>query len=207
MTGQELTPGRRKLYDALFILCGCIGLLCIGLLAFRSNRQERAHFNIALRPATMPINYKSDDLWAASSGIFLVGQPLAWNVDFQNVGGGPALNVRNSGRVFIEPDETKLSEEDAISKYNQWLKTSSFTSSGDTIAKEQIGFKTYEGDILTPEDYQNIVAGRRVILIVGRIAFDDDFGSHVHNVCQRLEPRQPGGALITQDCEEHTEER
>jgi hypothetical protein len=202
-----LTIRQRRWHHLAFILCAAVGIVLVGISASHSV-PERAHFAFSFEPTNHPISYSSsDNLWSMASSIFPVGQPLSYNVSFKNVGSGPSTNTGSYCRSYLEPDQSLSSNRDAVAKLDAWIKTQP-APSGNTIAKDQPGaFDTCKGDPLTPEDFSNIVFGRKVIYVVGVWKFEDDLGHHYHNICVSLQPPQPGGGLILAGCQEHTEEK
>jgi hypothetical protein len=205
-SANPLTPRQRKVYDILFVAVGLLGLVFIGLAASRPG-PERAHLKVEPHIAyEFPESLKYGDLWRFASNFLPINSPLRMNLSFTNVGNGSAINFRNNGRVYIEPDFSLASAHDAVSKFNAWLKIQP-VAPATTFTRDEYGFITYEGDILTPEDFQNIVFGRRLIYVIGVFTFEDDAGTHYHNVCTFLLPPISGGLLIWKGCGEHTEEK
>jgi hypothetical protein len=201
--GNPLTKRQRRIYDISFVAVGLVGLVFIGLSAYRG-REERAH--LQLRPDLRVKFSDSHNLWAKASDFLPVNSQMKLNVNYKNVGNGPATNVTHAGRVYIEPDDSLSSNRDAISKFEAWLKSQPPLTK-TTLTKDETGFGTFEGDILTPEDFQNIISGRRLVYEVGAFWFDDDLGSHDHNICWLLRAPMEGGEIIFQGCYEHTDEK
>jgi hypothetical protein len=200
---NRLSSRQRKTYDMLFIVCGLVGLFLIGLATYRAGR-ERAHLKL-ITSLDVRLPTTLEDIWSASDIFLRVNLPLRMNVYYQNVGNGPAINMRHQGTVYIEPDYSLASVRDAVQKFETWRKTQTDAGAG-TTAKDENGFATFKGDILTPEDSQNIKSGRRIVFVVGEFTFDDDLGSHYHKVCDWLQPPEVGGAIIFGHCPEYTEE-
>ena len=204
---NPLTPKQRLRYHIAFIGVGIIGVFLVGLAAYRSG-QERAHFRFTYEPTNHPLSYgPNDDLWSSAAMVFPIGKPLSYNVNDDNVGNGPAINVRHYCRTYIEPDQTLTATRDAVSKFDSWVNLQPSGKTGETMSKGEFGFVTCAGDIVTPEDLDNLKFGRRMVYVVGLWKFDDDFGSHTHEVCTRLQPPDAGGAFILAGCEEHTAEK
>ena len=67
-------------------------------------------------------------------------------------------------------------------------------------------FGTAQGPILSPEDYNNLASGRRVVYLVAEFLFSDDAGSHYRHFCGSLEPPQGGGELIWGNCAHYNDE-
>jgi hypothetical protein len=204
VTGQTVSPKRKLIYDCIFIGVGLLGASCVGAIAYRGSLSERAHFQF--KPSLVYDFPSVDDLWSRAGDWLAVDSPLRLNVHFKNVGSGPATNANHVGRVYIEPDESVSSGHDAVVQFDRWEKLQPPRARG-TIAKDETGFITAQGDIVTPEDFKNVTLGRRTVFLVGTFWFDDDFGSHYHNFCWLLEPPREGGHVIPQGCREHTDEK
>jgi hypothetical protein len=82
------------------------------------------------------------------------------------------------------------------------LKTIVAPTGNMTLVKGDTGFATVAGIVLSPEDYQNLVYGRRTIYVVAEYSYNDDSGKHTRQFCRGLLPPQPGGLLIWADCEQ-----
>lgn len=198
-----LPAAKKRLYDALFIGTGIIAVICLGLAASRG-APERAH--LKLKPSLGYI-FNHPATWADAPGFIPVGQMMKFNVEFENVGNGPATNVTHAGRVYIEPDDSITSSQDAVSKFENWRKLTRPDTATTTIAKADSGWTTSEGDVLTPEDFQNVISGRRLIYQVGAFWFEDDTGGHYHNFCWFLMAPREGEKIIPALCQEHNEEK
>jgi hypothetical protein len=198
-----LTPKQRRRYDITFIVAGIIGVALVGIAAYRAG-EERAH--LQLKPDLSFTFPGVRDLWSRAAEFLPVGSPVRLNVNYKNVGSGPATNTTHAGRIYVEPDDSLASNRDAISKFDAWLKLQSPLTK-TTIAKDDTGITTFDGDILTPEDFQNIIHGRRFIYEVGTFWFDDDLGGHYHNFCWILREPREGGTIMFQGCDEHTDEK
>jgi hypothetical protein len=142
---------------------------------------------------------------------------LSFNVGQTNVGSGSAYNVDVRARSFIEPDMSLSSQRAAITEFESWLKSQGAPSK-QNISKGSRTFVSAAGAILTPEDFNNVVADRKTVYVLARILFEDDFGSHTTEVCSYLEPQQtkllpaPINGNVTvveifQNCQEHKGER
>lgn len=204
-TDPSLTKRQKHIYDIVFIAVGLIGVMFVAIAAYRGQREERAH--LLLREDLAYSFGNTEATWAKVNDFLPIGEPMKLNIDFKNVGDGPATNATHVGRVYIEADESLASSRDAVSKFQTWFKITNPSLTETTIAKDQEGFVTNEGDILTPEDSQNITLGRRVIYEVGTFWFDDDRGAHHHNFCWLLHPPAIGGRIITEACREFTDEQ
>jgi hypothetical protein len=199
VTGKNLNPRQERLYDFIFVACGVVGIVAVGMIAYRSGKQERAHLAIRLWP-TYEYNASADPSFLP------IGQPLAMNVSYKNVGSGSAFNLATAAYALLEADESKPSQVRAITQFEEWNKTMPSLPSG-TLAKDVEHFFTARGQRVSPEDVANLVAGRRVVYIVGLIAFKDDYGDRVQPFCQFLQTPQVGGALIWGLCSNYNEER
>jgi hypothetical protein len=164
---SPLEPKRRKVYDFLFVLCGLTSVICVGLIAYRSGRIERAHFALDLNSEVQAV----------------AGTPLSMNIFFKDVGTGPAVNTDSYSRAFIEEDESRRSADDAIGKYKVFERSHALGT--DNVPKDAPGYyMTALGAMLSDEDVINLVRGIRVLYIMGTIKFKDDFGSHTQYICK-----------------------
>lgn len=185
---KALTARHKRTYRMLFLVCTLVNFSMVITLAYRATRQ-RAHLALAVQPAHKPPDtYTSLDWWSVAYAFIPVDWPLEFNVYYKNVGDGPAFNVYRSGRVYIEPDISLNSSRDAVERFESWRKTEANQRSGWTIERGESGFVSFKGDIVSPEDYQNLVNGRRIAYIVGLFSWDDDSGAHSHELCKRLQP-------------------
>lgn len=192
---------KRIIYESLFVLAGLLGVFFIGLAAYRAPR-ERAHFVFGI-DATYK-NLRGEGSWASGTGerradFLRIDRPLAFNVGFTNVGPGVAVNTSISKSSIIEPDISPLSESDALAQFEK-KKTIEPARGGDTFVKGATAFHTAEGTILSPEDYDNLVYGRRVVYLIAELKYEDDSGKHTRQLCKALVPPQPGGILIWGAC-------
>jgi hypothetical protein len=186
IAGRTLNRRERIGYESAFWALGIIGVMAVGMVGYRSARQERAHFGFEIKNV-----YRSA---MQNGGIqpfswYAVGKPLGFNIFRTNVGSGSAFNVNIFSRTYIEPDISEESQRHAISQFTEWIKSSSEKHKGGSIAKGEQSFDTAWGDILTPEDYSNLVNDRRIAFILSRTYFEDDFGSHVAELCKYIEPQ------------------
>jgi len=209
MTTHPIDPNnphkKRKMliYDGAFILAGTCGIILIILMASRAPI-EHAHLDVQAGP----IN--STDTWASGTadhkaGFLVVGQPLEFNIWFTNVGPGVATNVGTRQRSFIEPDMSTPSEDDALEEFKK-RKSPEPQVGGAILDKGAINFSTAPGVILAPEDYDNLVYGRRVVYVVAEIPYRDDSGQHVRHYCAVLQPPQSGGTMIWHFCDSYNDE-
>ena len=106
-----------------------------------------------------------------------------------NVGSGSAYNVDIRLRSILEPDASLSSQRLAVNEFTTWMKSLGSGSVGFTIAKNERRFHTAGGNILSPEDFANLVADRRTAFILSRVSFEDDFGSHTVELCEYMEPQ------------------
>jgi hypothetical protein len=78
---------------------------------------------------------------------------------------------------------------------------------GSTIPKDEMHFFTAEGPILSPEDLDNILNGRRIVTLVFELSFADDYGTHSVEGCEMLEAPQVSNVPTWISCEEHNGEK
>ena len=212
-TRRDISPSRQKWSDITFIAIWLIGTLLIGISTYRGNRQERAHFAFQIQN-TYQLEANNGEITPYSW--FVVDQPLSFNVYQINVGSGSAYNLDARGRTLLEPDMSLSSQRVAIDEFEVWLKSQS-NSAKQTLPKGQPSFISAAGVILTPEDYNNIIANRKTVYVLARVLFEDDFGSHTAEVCEYLEPQQtrllpapfPGPVKVVeifQGCQDHNGE-
>jgi len=193
-----LTKGKRRLCDGSFITCSVVGVLCVVFLAYRGERADRAQ--LVLSPAvSFAFASTVKDEWALLGEWLPVNIPMSLNVDFENVGTGPALNFSYAGRVYLEPDLSRSSIYDAESRFRGWFKLQPQLGTG-TVEKNERGSVTFTGDTVSPEDYDNVKNGRHILYEVGMFWFSDDFGEHHQNFCYSVQPARPGGSVIFVVC-------
>jgi hypothetical protein len=198
---------RRKkiLYTSSFLIAGAIGVGSVGLAAYRTPR-EHAQLLIgypAPNRAQVPDPFGVTASWGHDiqhGATFLqVDSPLAFNIWWSNVGTGPGWDGSERAHVFIEPDGAPSSETDAIDRFDK-LKTSEPLRCCLTFPKGGSGFTTAFGQILSPEDYANLVNGRRVAFVLAELQYADSIGKHTVKSCNSLQPPQVGGLLIWGSC-------
>jgi hypothetical protein len=186
VTGKQLSARKQKIYDGLFISLGMIGIISVGVLAAHSGRQERAHFS--QRITNTFESYDSQTKRLIPFSWYVVDKPLKFNVYIKNVGSGSAYNAEMNVRSFIEPDLSLTSQHEAISEFQTWLALQPHHSI--TWPKDFEMFNTAAGAVLSPEDYSNLTTDRRTVFVIGKVTFDDDFGSHEFDVCQMMQPQE-----------------
>jgi len=199
--GDPKQRRKRILYEILFVLVGVLGVVSVGVIAYRVPR-DHAHFIFSLEPTYRNINGKTS--WASGTpdhraDFLQVNRPLALNVWHKNVGPGVAVNVQHHDGSFIEPDISAASENDALTQFEK-VKASETPKDIGTLAKDAAQFSTASGIILSPEDYDNLVYGRRVVYTMTEISYSDDSGKHSRQFCAALEPPQQGGEMIWAVC-------
>ena len=192
---------RRKMmfYDGIFILAGALGVALVVVMAYRTPR-DRAHFDIQPYPT---IGRPSGN-WASGpdpnhlAEFLVINLPLEFNFTYLNTGPGVAYNIGARRHVFIEPDLSPMSQSDAL--------TSEPAEGSFVLAKGVSGWSTAQGSILSPEDYDNLVYGRRVVFVVGELTYSDDSGKHIRDFCSELAPPQRGGLMIWGYCDSFNSE-
>ena len=194
VTRQTLSTLQRKVYDVLFVLVGVIGVVSIAFLAARAGRQERVHFSAAIGNTYQAVDKTQGGAIIAFSW-FVIDKPLAFNVFLKNVGNGSAYNVEEHLRSFIKPDTSRGSQQEAVADFQSWLLVQPHNSK--SWPKDNAQFSTASGEVLSPEDYSNLTTGRRTVFVIGKVTFNDDFGSHELDICQALLPQEsiPPGAF------------
>jgi hypothetical protein len=165
LAGKSLTSKEQRGYDALFISLGFIGIVLVAVIAYRGNRQERAHFAFELQNTYA--TRRNDNGALVPYSWFVVNQPLSFAVYKTNVGNGSAYNVDVKTRSFLEADTSVSSQRQAISEFAVWLKSQ--TKSGITMAKGDKNFSGANGNVLSPEDLNNLIADRRIAYVLTRV--------------------------------------
>jgi len=199
---------KKIIYEGLFISAGLMGVFFVGLAAYRAPR-ERAH--LAFQPAATYYEVVGQEFsWVSSIGehraTFLqVDMPLSFNLVYLNAGSGTAVNIIGRHHTFIEPNISPTSESDVLAQFKKLEASEPFKGSF-TLPKGASQFVSARGPILSPEDYGNLVHGRRVAYLIAEFAYKDDSGSHYRHFCQALQPPQPGGAIIWANCESYNDE-
>lgn len=189
---QSIDRTKRKWYEVGFVLCGLIGVVCVATLAWRSGRRERAHYSITLGNTyrvTAVVPPSSDPCGPSLNVVpyswLTVDKPLAFNVCKTNVGTGTAYAVDNRAMVTIEDDASEESQQAAVARFKRWFSTGPRSSATDPKGSQ--AFFTAHGPILSPEDRDNLIHGRRTLFVVGAIRFQDDFGTHELHICKFLQ--------------------
>jgi hypothetical protein len=137
---------------------------------------------------------------------FVINRKLSVNITLKNVGKSPAANIQDWRRSFIREDGGLTSQADAVESFEKWIATNPSIGGNTTQAGETFWISA-EGEILPPEDRQNIISGRRVVYALVNLHFTDDFGRHEFHTCQFLSPPQEGGTMIWNFCSLYNEER
>lgn len=185
-----MTTRRKGIFDLLFVTCGLTSIICVGVIAYRSGRVERAHFSLDLNSKVQCV----------------AGTPLSMKIFFKNVGNGPAVNTDSYSRSFIEEDESRRSAEEAIAKFKVFAKSHDVGT--DNIPRDAPGyFMVAQGFVLSREDVENLVNNIRVIYIVGAINFKDDLGPHTQFICKALQRPVSTNGANWDTCGEWDDER
>jgi hypothetical protein len=197
---KDATQKRKRIiYEGLFLAAGFLGVVLVGLAAYRVPR-ERAHLAVVPEPTYL---HKPNDEYPVP--FLMVNMPLSFNVRYTNVGNGTAVNLGSRMHVFIEPDISTTSESDVHEQFEK-MKVSQPLKGAVMLAKGADQFGSAKGPILSPEDYANLMFGRRVAYIVAELRYRDDIGAHYRHYCQALLPPQPGGHVIFATCENYNDE-
>jgi hypothetical protein len=153
-----------------------IGIFISVFIAYRGNHGERAHFAIT-------------EMWPTTSPIWpMVGEPLDMNFRYKNVGNGTALDIVIEGLTLLKPDESKSSQDQVISNFENDLKARELQK-GTIIVKDDSRWSTTKrGSVLTAEDRANFVSGEKVIFTIAIIQWRDDYGQHTQRLCRYLQP-------------------
>lgn len=146
------TLRQQRIYEAIFIIAGVLGVICVGLAAYLGT-QERAHIAHNLWPTYTPTGVSPEQVkWP---DFLEINQPLAFNLGFTNVGKGTAFNFRQDCFMFMEPDISKSSESDAIARFHARSSVME-DRGGGTLTPTESTFVTCYGAKLSPEDRDNI---------------------------------------------------
>jgi hypothetical protein len=134
-----------------------------------------------------------------------INSPLSFNVLYTNVGPGVAVNVAYRRAALVEPNISPTSENDALAQFDK-MKLSEPAQGRNTLTKDDKAWVTASGPIVSPEDYDNFVYGRRVAYVIVELSYYDDSGDHTRHLCIALEPPQPGGVMIWDYCGNYNDE-
>jgi hypothetical protein len=181
-TRPQLLENKLKVlwYRIFFVALSAIGIVLVVIITHRASQVERVHFAITKMKQTYTP-------WP------VVGEPLAFNIYYKNVGNGMAFDVVFEARAVLKPDYSSFSEQEAIAEFQKWLQERPLKT-GLSIPKDLEQWNTASGGILSPEDLNNLLKGRRVMYLVGIIQFRDDFGKHTQQICQFLQPPEVTGS-------------
>jgi hypothetical protein len=116
----------------------------------------------------------------------MVGEPLGFNIYFKNVGNGMAYEADFQAMAALESDSSQYSQQRAIAEFEKWLQAQ--LKPRMSIPKDKELWASALGAIVTPEDVNNLLKGRKVMYLVGTIQFRDDFGKHTQRICHFLQP-------------------
>lgn len=177
-------------YRIAFVVMLLLSIAVAGITAYRgtqveSVQVERAHFSIT-------------EIWETSKPNWpIVGERLGVNFRYKNVGNGTAYNTGFVGHTVLKPDYTPYSEKEAIEEFEKWLQALP-VKEGSSLAKDATAWSTAYGNIVTPEDLNNLTTGRKVMYVVGILQFRDDLGKHSLRICRYLQPPEPtrSGSLM-----------
>jgi hypothetical protein len=163
---------KRMLYHAMFVSAGLFGVAFIGLAAYRTPR-ERAHF--MFETGATYLGQSSAPSWASGTGerraeFMMIDKPLAFNVWHENIGPGVASEVKIYKATFVEPEISPISENDSLAQFEK-MKAVEPPKSLGTVIKGQRGYATASGPVLSPEDYNNLVYGRRVVYVIAELSY------------------------------------
>lgn len=190
VTSRKLSISRQRWYDFVFWCVGLIGVAAIGSMAYRSGRQERAHFSWRVTVPTLATSFPVN-----ISEVLFVNRPIAFNVYYKNVGTGSARQARPYSRSSTQEEASPISEKAAIADFENRLASLPLSAGHDMARDDELWLTAY-GPVLSPEDVSNITLGRRVIYLVASIGFEDDYGSHIRHMCKVILPPHPGQSLI-----------
>jgi hypothetical protein len=198
---------KRILFECSFILAGVLGVVCVGAIAYRAPRE---HAQLLMWPGpsrtynNLPVSWAGEGEHRAT--FLQINEPLAFSVSWTNVGTGPGWGGLSRLHTFIEPDISGPSEGDAIEKFEK-MKSSDPLKCCMTFPKNGNEFATAPGSILSPEDYDNLVFGRRVVYVLAEFVYSDAVGNHDIQYCASLQPPQPGGLVIWGSCSGYNGEK
>ena len=178
-----MTPRKMLMARTGFISLSIVSSFSIAMLSYLSGRAERAHFSVA-----------------PSGQTFLQpGQPIRIRVDLEDVGTGPSINSDTYSRTFIEDDNTKINSADAVERFKPFW--AAHDVGANPIPKGQKGvFMTAQGPVLGVDDVNNIMNNIKVVYVIGRIDFKDDFGKHTQNICKYLQRPVSSQTMIWGTC-------
>lgn len=198
MNHDTISPTRRKWAHLGFVAFTVIGMFSIGIVTYRAGRSERAHFK------TVPISNVYQRVPLVPFDFLPVGDPLSFNINYENVGSGPAVNAALSGRASLQVDASSASEDAAIADFQVRLKVS--PPSQILVAKGETGYFTAHGPSVSATDRDDVINSIKVIYVVGAISFSDDFGTHVQHICRHMEPPNVSSIETWAACSKWTDE-
>lgn len=179
--GVQMNRIKRRWIETAFVCCGLLGVTCVGMLAYRSGRTERAHFLVTIR------NTYNSNLFTPFS-FLLLDAPLRFNVALVNVGSGSAMNTLPFARSSIQLDASEASQDAAIAQFESYSRAHD-GGTGSIATKGDRSFITASGPVLSSQDIDDIKHLRKYIFVTGAIQFRDDYGSHTQHLCVYLDPQ------------------
>jgi hypothetical protein len=130
-----------------------------------------------------------------------LGVPLAFNVNFHNIGQASAEHVATDSHLYIRDGLSLESAQSAVQEFSGRNVIYRLPLSEETIAPQiPDGWFTATGPKLTQAQHEKLWYGTQVLYIVAAVRYKDSYGWHETHLCQGLQPPQPGFSLIWQNC-------
>ena len=122
---------------------------------------------------------------------------IEWHFAVQNYGNSPAMNVRGHSRLYIIPGPTPYWN-NYLNRSVDGLEPEFFGS--PIFPTQSIFHEGKSGEAIDATTLSDIKAGKRYVVIIGKLFYDDIFGkSHTTQFCRVyvLTPQDKPGDLIT----------
>ncbi|RPI71724.1 MAG: hypothetical protein EHM38_03375 [Geobacteraceae bacterium] len=139
---------------------------------------ERAHFAFT----RISYNTQAPPIWP------VVGKPLAMSFYYKNVGDGTAHNTIVESYAVLKNDDSLISQQQAVTEFHEQLKKRIWNEGWSQAKEHELWSTTKGGAIISAEDRDNILSGKRTVFLIGLIEFMDDFGKHSQQFCWLLQP-------------------
>jgi hypothetical protein len=186
---------RKRRFEIGFIVCGLIGVLAIGVTAYRGEGIEAELDQIKHNTET-PTKVEVDIPGPSQHTVvawdpamlsvmpdhpllpFRVGQIPSLNLGFRNAGDFTVLSSHDHGGIFVVPT---ASMDDAFSQHKDEVLNSPTNKGGGgvLVAHNPAGYyRTYDGPKLTPSDVKGLNHATNVLCELGSVDWTDTTGTY-----------------------------
>ena len=144
------------------------------------DNSQRALYNTAPRAI---LTQEMPDVYAASLP-FLPNKPLAFDINFSNVGTDSARVLIRNGRAYVGKLDDETFQQDMYSKFDAWWKTLPRPARGYDAEPMEKGFFSIQGGSYSQSDFNAVMVSKTITLyVISRIVYLDRLGRWVSDKC------------------------